>query len=88
MMQTAGMDGSLPESITMLLSDSSGLSLMRIALLCILPSLARWLTWRDRTGRWDGLDPLVLASVPVAVLSLVGVVGQWVTGWEFGTSTG
>jgi hypothetical protein len=42
------------------------LSLAEATLFFIAPWLARAWTWRDRTGRWDFLDPLCIAAAPFA----------------------
>jgi hypothetical protein len=63
----------LPAWIT---GEPSDFGLAKATLLFTSPGLARLVTWRDRTGRWDGLDPLVIASAPVAVGSIVVVIGR------------
>jgi hypothetical protein len=56
--------------------EASDFSLAEAALLFTAPSLARLATWRDRTERWDLLDPLVIASAPLAVGSIMLVIGR------------
>jgi hypothetical protein len=56
--------------------EASDLRLGEGASLCTAPLLARLWTWRDRTGRWDVLDPLVIACAPFAVLSIVPLIGR------------
>ena len=60
----------LPARIT---GQPADFGLAEAALLFTTPGLARLVTWRDRTERWDGLDPLVIARAPVAVGSIVVV---------------
>jgi hypothetical protein len=58
---------SAPALIT---GDRSDAAQRDITLAALVPFYARLLTWRDRTGRWDALDPLVLAIAPVWFLGL------------------
>jgi hypothetical protein len=50
--------------------DRGDAALRDVTLAALVPLYARLLTWRDRTGRWDALDPLVLATAPVWFLGL------------------
>jgi hypothetical protein len=60
---------SAPASIT----GEPGDTFIRNAnLLALTPLYFRLVTWRDRTGRWDALDPLVIFTAPFWFLGLPG----------------
>ena len=63
----------LPACIT---GEPSDFGLAKATLLFTAPGLARLVTWRDRTLWWDWLDPLVIASAPVAVPFIVFLTGR------------
>ena len=67
----------VPFLLAWITGEPSDFGLAKAALLFTAPGLARLVTWRDRTGRWDVLDPLVIASAPVAVLSMLVVIGRF-----------
>jgi hypothetical protein len=52
------------------------LSLALATLFFIAPGLARALTWRDRTGRWDFLDALCIGAASVA-LTVIAIWNVW-----------
>lgn len=72
----------LPAWIT---GDPWDFGVAKAALFFTAPGLARLVMWRDRTGRWDVLDPLVIASAPVAVPCIVVVIVRL---FEVGLSPG
>jgi hypothetical protein len=65
----------LPGLVT---ADPGDVALGDAAALVGAPMLARLWTWWDRSGRWDVLDPLVIATAPVALPPWLGVIGRLV----------
>jgi hypothetical protein len=63
----------LPAWIT---SEPSDFTLATGVVLLIAPTVARWMTWRDGTGRWDVLDQIVIASAPVALPFTIVLIGR------------
>jgi hypothetical protein len=56
--------------------DPADFDLAQATLLFTAPVVARVLTWRDVTGRWDALDPLVIACAPFALACAGGVIAR------------
>jgi hypothetical protein len=57
-------------------SDPADLDLALATLLLTAPVVARVLTWYDASGRWDALDPLVIACTPCALARAGGVIAR------------
>jgi hypothetical protein len=51
-------------------SASYEVELRNVTLLALTPLYLRLLTWRDRTGLWDFLDPLVMFTAPISFVTL------------------
>jgi hypothetical protein len=57
-------------------SEPADFALGKITSLALAPLFLRIVTWRDRSGLWDFLDPLVIAGAPLALTCSFAVMAR------------